>query len=147
MKASAHLELHSTLSDDERRLAREVSQLIRRSEGPLKLSGTDGKEFPVPEGLSKVLAQAADLMGEGSTIAIFEHQTELTPRQAAELLNISRPYLVTLLDRGDIPFRRVGTHRRVQLSDVLEYKQRRDRERDDHLRRLSELGREFGIPE
>jgi excisionase family DNA binding protein len=64
-------------------------------------------------------------------------------RSAADILVISRPHLIKLLDRGEIPFHRVGTHRRLKINDVLAYRDRRAAERDAALRELTSLSEEL----
>ncbi|HEX5503538.1 MAG TPA: excisionase family DNA-binding protein, partial [Thermomicrobiales bacterium] len=70
---------------------------------------------------------------------------ELTTQQAADLLNVSRQYLIRLLERGDLPFTRTGTHRRIRLDDVLRYKDARSARRREGLRRLTRLSEELGL--
>ncbi len=70
---------------------------------------------------------------------------ELTTQEAADLRNVSRPFLIGLLQPKEIPFVMTGTHRRIRLSDVIEYKQRRDATRHEALDRLTELGQEYGL--
>jgi excisionase family DNA binding protein len=80
-------------------------------------------------------------MARGQTITLVPHGSELTTQEAANLLHVSRPHLVKLLDDGVIDHYKVGTHRRVPLDDVLDYRARRAsvrRERLDELTRLSE---------
>ncbi|CAN5920174.1 hypothetical protein BH11MYX4_BH11MYX4_05390 [soil metagenome] len=69
---------------------------------------------------------------------------EVTTQQAADLLNVSRQYLVRLLDEGRIAFRRTGKHRRLRIEDVLAFKDKRDKDRSAGLRELSQLTEELG---
>jgi len=71
----------------------------------------------------------------------------LTTQQAADMRNVSRPYLVQLLRRGELPFVRFGTHQRVRLADLLDYRQRRDATRPDALRELTRMSEAFGLYE
>jgi excisionase family DNA binding protein len=70
---------------------------------------------------------------------------ELTTQQAADLLNVSRPHLGKLLEQGDIPFTKAGTHRRIALGDVMAYKQRRDADRRKALTEVTHMGEDLGL--
>ena len=87
-----------------------------------------------------MLAQLAN----GNAVTIVPVHAELTTQQAAELLNVSRPHLVHLLETGTIPFRKVGTHRRVYAADVLAYKRKDGERRCQIARELTELGQGMG---
>ncbi len=94
----------------------------------------------VPVQVLKLLASVLKQLAEGNAITIVLYNKELTTQQAADLLNVSRPYLVKhLLDRGEIPFHRVGNRRRIRFQDLEEYR-RRDHERRQRI--AEELTRE-----
>lgn len=91
--------------------------------------------------LNQILAQ----MAEGNGISILPQKCELTTVQAAEVLNVSRPYLIGLLEKGEIPYRKVGTHRRILLKDMMNYKQDVREKRKATLRELSEMSEDLGF--
>ena len=78
-------------------------------------------------------------------MALLPLHTDLTTQQAAEVLNVSRPFLVRLLEDGQIPYRKVGTHRRVQLRDVLAYKEHTDTDRRAVLEELTAEAQRLGL--
>ncbi len=84
-------------------------------------------------------------MARGNAVRVLPVKAELSTQQAADLLNVSRPHLVKLLERGEIPYHRAGSHRRVVLEDLLVYKQRRDRERLDALDEITRISDELGL--
>lgn len=125
----------------------DVLQALENVSGQLRILTSDGKELTVPPALVKVLIEAGWLLADEKSLVILPADRDLSPHQAASLLNISRPYLLRILDQGNIPFHRVGTHRRIKLKDVIAFRKRRDAERRTDLKRISDLSRESGIPE
>ncbi len=94
-----------------------------------RLVGPDGSEIPFPASAFHALQRVIEAMSREATIALVAQGRELTTRQAAELLHVSRPFLVRNLLGKEIPFEKVGSHRRVHLEDVLAYRARRASER------------------
>lgn len=82
-----------------------------------------GQPVELPPSVVKVLAEVLDHARRGEAVRIVADEEEITTGQAADILGVSRPYLVGLLDRGDIPSRKVGARRRARLADVLLYRQ------------------------
>jgi excisionase family DNA binding protein len=109
------------------------------------LVGAGGQEIRLPEALVRTLRSAARHLARGDSVTVTPVHRELTTQQAADILNVSRPYLVRLLETGEMPFRTTGSHRRVKLRDVLEYRQRRDVERRAALGELTRLSQELGL--
>lgn len=99
----------------------------------------------LPASALELLNEILTQMAQGRSISILPQHCVLTTVQASELLNVSRPYLINLLEKGDIPFHKVGSHRRVRLEDVMQYKNEIDRKRLATLQELSELSEELGM--
>lgn len=91
----------------------------------------------VPAEAFRLFIDLLDRLSQGSAVTIAPVDAQLTTQQAAELLNVSRPYLIKLLEAGEIPFKKVGSHRRILLRDILDYKVRDDQKRDEILRELT----------
>ncbi|MBX6370191.1 MAG: helix-turn-helix domain-containing protein [Rhodospirillales bacterium] len=104
-----------------------------------RLVAPDGSEVEIPASAFAALQAVVRHMAQGLTITLIPHDTELTTKEAADILGVSRPFLVRLLDRGEIPYHRVGTHRRLRVEDVLGYRELRAKRRREQLRTLTEL--------
>lgn len=102
--------------------------LSRHPEGAsaLQLVGEDEGDLTVPHGALLLLAQVLAHMASGHSVSVVPSHAELTTQQAADLLNVSRPYLIGLLTAGEIEYRKVGSHRRVKARSLLAYQRRDD---------------------
>ena len=137
---SAAREERQALEQAERLLAQEGAEQGTRLVGP------DGAEVTLTAALVRVLRDATRALAEQPSATVVVAPRELTTQQAAELLSVSRPYLVEhLLAAGEIPYTMTGTHRRLALDDVLAYRQRRDAERRRRLDALAQMSQEMGL--
>jgi excisionase family DNA binding protein len=108
------------------------------------LVGSDHQPLELPEAICRTLIDAVEILSRGDAIAIGTVDHQLTTTEAADLLGVSRQYLIRLVDRGDLPHELVGRHRRLRLGDVLAYKSRRAIERRKALSELTRLDAELG---
>ena len=116
----------------------QLAQLARQG-APLTLRVRDAEQeqtIELPAGAVKLLQAILEDMASGRAVTIVPQSAELTTQQAADFLNVSRPYLVSLLEDKKLPFRKVGSHRRVRFEDILLFKQREDAERRKVLDQL-----------
>jgi excisionase family DNA binding protein len=124
-------------------LREQLARIAARRARPLaRLVGPDGDEVEIPASAFAALRAVVRDMAQGLTITLIPHDKELTTKEAADILNVSRPFLVKLLDRGEIPYHRVGTHRRLNVEDVLAYRELRAARRREQLRTLTELSQQ-----
>ncbi len=84
-------------------------------------------------------------IGQGNAVSIIPIHAELTTQEAADVLNVSRPFLIQLLEKGEIPFHKTGSHRRVKYQDVMNYKSITDNKRKEALDQLAAQAQELGM--
>ena len=107
--------------------------------------GPEGEVLDVPPELFDLLVVVAEELERGNGVSVLPLHRQLTTGEAAQLLNVSRPHVVTLLERGELPFEKVGTHRRVRLADVLAYRQAQDVRRREALTDMVRQGEELDL--
>jgi excisionase family DNA binding protein len=126
----------------------EVLSLLDRLEqsgtSKTRLVGPDGEAIELPAAAFEALREIVGGMAQGLTMTLIPRGQELTTQQAADILRVSRPYLVRLLEKGEIPYHKVGTHRRLNIDDVLDYRVKRAAKRRRALSELTELSEEVG---
>jgi excisionase family DNA binding protein len=103
------------------------------------------KSFTVPLSAFKLFVTILTEMGQGNAVTLIPMRTELTTQKAADLLNVSRPYLIQLLESKKIPFRKVGTRRKILFKDVMVYKAKTDEARRKVLDELTEEAQKFDL--
>lgn len=133
-------------------LARETSRKLAahlREKGSVAIRLIEGdrgvETLDLPRSAARLLLEILELMARGNAVSLVPIRAELTTQQAADLLNVSRPHLVELLEKGAIPFRKVGAHRRVRADDVFRYRQEIERKRRKALDELAAHDQELGL--
>lgn len=116
-----------------------------RKNGFIHVGDCGDERINLPEGVVEQLLEILSEMARGNSVTLVPIKAELTTQQAANILSVSRPYLIKLLDEGRIPARRVGTHRRVRAEDVFKYKGHVAAERARTLDEMAKLGQELGL--
>jgi len=137
----------------EQKIAQENKEILDRIAGKLKTSTREieievqGEKDPIkiPVSALEHLNTIIDLMAQGKAITVNPVDAEITTQEAADLLNVSSPYIVKLLEEGEIPFHKVGSHRRIKLRDLLAYKQEMEKEREEALTELTRISQELDM--
>ncbi len=124
--------------------SRTLSKYANTDRVQLSLRGSNGEsdDLVLPGQVLQILLDVLSEMSKGNAISLIPHHQEVSTQEAANLLNVSRPFLVSLLEKGEIPFRKVGAHRRVLLKDVLAYREKTANLRTQALDELAALSQE-----
>ena len=141
-----------TLEPDEDHLQEAAAAFARRLRllpgtvgSPAQLVAPDRETIDIPPALFELLAAVAEELGQGHGVSVLPLHRQLTTTEAAQLLSASRPHVILLLERGDLPFEKVGTHRRVRLADVLAYRQVQDQRRQEALANIVRQGEDLNL--
>ncbi|MEA5594684.1 helix-turn-helix domain-containing protein [Rivularia sp. UHCC 0363] len=137
----------SIISEQQEKQSLQEIERILALEAQTKLVGANGEQIDIPASVHKLLHQIVRAIALGQTVSIVPQQQEFTTQQAADYLNVSRPYLIKLLEQGEIAFIKVGTHRRICFDDLIDYKEQRDVKRRELLQQLVEISEEAGLYE
>ena len=148
---AAVLELEQDLvqaSEAEKAAIQQLEVLLAQSmpeDVHARLAGPKGESVPIPLSVYSLLRRVVHELAQGHAVTLMPIEKELTTQQAADLLNVSRPFLVKVLESGQIPFHTVGKHRRLYLADLLEYRRRRSQGRRAFFARASNEAQNMGI--
>jgi excisionase family DNA binding protein len=140
-----------TPAEPERAVAEKLNQELERQlalgeEVSVMLSADEaGTQYDLPATAVKLLVKILAEIAKGNAVAVVGLKPELTAKEAAELLGISHPRLIKLLESGKLPFHEVGTHHRIRLADVLAYRRKSLGERKAILREVVALNQEMGL--
>lgn len=126
--------------------ASELSRLLARRPATERARvQLDGTELVLPRHALALLRDLLAELAQGNAVTIVPTHAELTTQQAADVLNVSRPHLVKLLEEGVIPFTRVGTHRRIRYQDLMAYQLQREAESREAMDALAAQAQELGM--
>lgn len=113
----------------------------------VKLVGANGEEIELPDVVLKLLQQTVKYLAQGKAVKLIPVGMELTTQEAADLLNVSRPHLIKLLEEEKIPYKKVGTHRRINFQDLMKYKAKRNTEQLRLLAEMAQFSQDLGLYE
>lgn len=131
--------------ESSRRLAKILGARKKNVHFHIQPDNEPEEAIALPMSAFRLLADILTEMARGNAVTLIPIHAELTTQQAADMLNVSRPHLIELLESGAIPHRKVGTHRRVLVHDLMAYKSKTDQARLKALQELSALDQELGL--
>ncbi len=110
----------------------------------ITIQGSD-ELISIPLKALKLFTSILSNMAEGKSIALLPTDAEISTQQAAEILNVSRPHIIKLLEKGNIPYKKVGSHRRILLQDILEYESKFKKKRRKQLNSLASEAQKLNL--
>ncbi len=137
-------EISALAADASRRLFRVIGSSQKKT-CVVRFESAPDEPVVLPVAAVRLLGALLAELAKGNAVTLMPLNAELTTQEAAELLNVSRPFLVGLLESGQLPYHKVGTHRRVRFADLMIYKRRRDEESESALRELAALSQELKL--
>ncbi len=130
----------------EAQVAQESGRILAaHGHGDLRVQLDDGQTLVLPRSVSRLLQHMLAAMADGNAVTLIPIHAEMTTQEAADHLNVSRPHLIKVLEREEIPFRKVGTHRRILFEDVQRYKAKIEADRSHTLDELARQSQELGM--
>lgn len=109
----------------------------KKENEPVAIHIADGEQIVIPFGGIKLLIELLSEMASGNAVRLIPIHKFLTTQEAADLLNVSRPYLIKILEKGEIPFEKVGSHRRIKAEDLFKHKSEMEQNKNTALDELS----------
>ena len=131
------------LPESEGTQIRELNRMLQG--GTPALVGAGGEKLKLPDAVFRLLKDIVRNMQLGRAIILIPENQQLTTQRAADLLGVSRPHLIKLLEAGELPYHKAGSHRRIYLRDLVAYQKRRDAERKQALDRIAKEAYEAGL--
>lgn len=122
-----------------------LTDMFRSETQPPALVDEHGNRTELPRPIYDLLVRVATALQEGKVISLVPETQELTTQAAANILGVSRPHLIKLVESGELPFHKVGAHRRIRLKDLMEYQRLRDRGRREALDEMARKAQEAGL--
>lgn len=143
MTTATHDPITIPISQQEQ--VQELQNLMQR-EGRAALVGKGGEPaLELPDAVYSLLLRILQGMQEGKAISVVPHMQDLTTQDAANILGVSRPFFVKLLETGKLRYHMTGTHRRVYLKDLMDYKQERDQDKIAAIDRIAQFEEDAGL--